>query len=116
MYWPPRALLTVALKTTSDTWAKANPELAAARIVQRKTARAAAKAKVHKKRGQPNPKGRPKGKAKIVTQAESKAPVPEGGDIEELMNRVGHMSVDASKSTRICLYKLTEQHDFRRRK
>jgi hypothetical protein len=101
-YWPPRALLYVALKGTSDSWRKDNPELAAARTAQRTAARAAAK--VHKKRGKPNPKGRPKGKAKTTgkskAQGTAATSTAEGEDIHSILNTMGNMSIDPG--TYIC--------------
>ncbi|KAB5587799.1 hypothetical protein CTheo_8760 [Ceratobasidium theobromae] len=90
-FWAPRALLYVALKSSSDAWRRNNPELAAAQVA----ARAAAKANKRRNKGQPNPKGRPKGKAKAIAKSKTQKTMPADDDsIERISKNIGDMSID----------------------
>ncbi|KAG8717849.1 hypothetical protein FRC11_003683, partial [Ceratobasidium sp. 423] len=59
----------VALKSSSESWRRNNPELAATRAAARATAKQASKAAIRVKKAN-RPRGWPKGKGKVVSKAQ----------------------------------------------
>ncbi|KAG8740964.1 hypothetical protein FRC11_015052, partial [Ceratobasidium sp. 423] len=88
-FWAPRAIMYVALKSSSESWRRNNPELAATRAAAHATAKQASKAAIHVKKAN-RPQGQPKGKGKVVSKAQDNgtATTPATGNGDDEVNRI----------------------------